>query len=116
VGPVLRWVVRDHWGAVMTAKPTPLPWMVIDGNLLGGGETLGVIYRTEAWTHGDPVEHEDQANAEFIERACNSHGTLMNALKVVEATLPHMTGNERSVDGLLRKVRAAISKAEGATP
>jgi hypothetical protein len=108
----------------MTAKPTPLHWMVVDGNLLGGGETLGVIYRTEAWTHGDPVEHEDQANAEFIERACNSHDDLVAALHSLtnevfgiwtafECEIRQAAGNTnyRLVSCLIEQARASLGKA-----
>jgi hypothetical protein len=47
----------------MTEKHTPGPWRAKDGQILSPeGDHIGVIYRAEAWSSGDVIATEDQAN------------------------------------------------------
>lgn len=63
-------------------KHTMLPWKIEAGEIVGlDGTEVGTVFRTEAWYSGEAIESEDQANAAFIELACNSHYELLEAMK-----------------------------------
>lgn len=121
-------------GAPPKHTPTPGPWRFECGEIFAAdGECLGVMYRTEAWTSGDPVLSEDQANARLIVRAVNSHDDLLAALKrpivftveesedVVRLSLDGIEiaavdFNSAAAGALLQfdaAARAAIAKSEG---
>jgi hypothetical protein len=110
-----------------TAKHSPGPWLFhpsavsftqvecADGTR--PGRLAASIYhpvnprrpmiRVGATTDDDAAEVV--ANARLIAAAPD----LLDALKVVVATLPHMGGSERSTFSLLKRATAAIAKAEG---
>lgn len=74
-----------------TRKPTPArtagPYSIRRGEIWAVDDPsdrpacIGTIYRTEAWTEGEPIRTEDQANAAFISRALNCHDDLLAACK-----------------------------------
>jgi hypothetical protein len=45
------------------------PWRSVDGEIEGDGEIIGVVFRAEAWTSGEPITQSDQANAALIAAA-----------------------------------------------
>lgn len=67
------------------AQHTPAPWTIKRGEIwsLNGedSECLGVVYRTEAWTAGEPIRSEDQANAAVL-------GAAADMLMALEMVLP----------------------------
>lgn len=83
---------------------SPAPWVAKDGHIFAANdEEVGVIYRTEAWSSGDRVEHEDQANLCLITAAPD----LLAALEAVVAVADRKTDE-------FDQARAAIAKAKGA--
>lgn len=60
-----------------TRQHSPLPYRISRGEIFDAdGEVVGEIFRTEAWSGGDPVKSEDQATAAFIVEAVNNHDRL----------------------------------------
>jgi len=55
---------------------TPRPWRFVNGEIHSASEVIGAIYRTEAWSEGDEITSEDQANAAFVLNAVNEADTL----------------------------------------
>lgn len=94
------------------SKHTPIPWSV-DHNC------TSFIIDADGVT---VAQVEDDADAEFIVRACNSHDDLLEALK--ELVKLDDEGEQAFVDmGIqrepehpsIRKARSAIAKATGAS-
>lgn len=85
---------------------TPGPWRAKDGEIVAAdGDILGVVYRTEAWSSGEPVETEDQANARLIAAAPD----LLEALKAfVAADDKQLAHTPETAD----RARSAIARAE----
>jgi len=100
-------------------KHTPLPWVSKYVQVADKWEILGKEKDgSEKWI-GVMIwgsEPEDEANNEFILRACNSHYELVEACKEAidllrdewEGTSPNSIGNKT-----IRQLEQAIAKAEG---
>lgn len=109
----------------METKHTPTPWTVGYASLSVEGKTeKGVmkILDIRGWGHltgrghgalglsDEQGKQVQEANAEFIVRACNSHDALVEALEKIANM-----GNESTVDGhgeAKRIARDAIAKAK----
>ena len=90
------------------------PWTIRYGEIIGSdNEILGVVYRTEAWTSGERVTTEDQANARLIAAA----PYLLAALVSITDQLERVGDTREHKDGqFITAARAAIAKAEGREP
>jgi len=93
----------------MSTQHTSGPWRYMQG-------TKGVYAEGKAicTVHG---RHKGQdlgreANACLIAAAPD----LFKVLEMVQATLPHIGGNEMSVHSMLKDIAAVIAKATGAQP
>lgn len=107
----------------MSEKHTPGPWTVRRSRGVMGvsverwaidGPPQGLAGRWWVCT-AESDEPTDEANAEFIVRACNSHDDLLAALKELLEDPDYQIaigGNPRAVDAMLARARAAIAKAE----
>lgn len=92
------------------SKPSPAPWHISEGEIVADdGEMLGVVYRTEAWTSGDPVRGEDQANARLISAAPELLEALNGLLLAFKAHV--QWHGEPLVE--VTAAEAAIGKARG---
>ena len=97
-----------------TDKITSLPWKA-----LGWGSTKqifinsvnGVVCRIVNTVSGKPITGEDNANANFIVTACNSHTALLDALKGLESKVSNK-GLFPVMDEELIKARKVIKAAE----
>jgi hypothetical protein len=92
------------------SKHTPTPWRYgspADAIVAGERESNAqdVMYYGGTLV-AESVDHSDR---EFIIRACNAHEQLVKAL---EYALLHLRGEERDVDGVEHKARAALAAAE----
>lgn len=97
----------------MTQKHTPTPWLLDGFDICHhtGPATIHVIAKTST-----PVEGDEQANAEFIVRACNAHYDLVEALQTVGLSyeLAIQSGAVKDDDGSIGEmVDAALKKAKG---
>ena len=109
-------------------KHTPLPWFVDEGTpghiksksethrfIDGVGRATPTVAKFDTWSclgkaipDGVGFSKEDeQANAAFIVRACNSFYPMLDALNQVWAQINWHAGNQELCD----VVRAAIAKA-----
>jgi len=106
----------------MTTKHTPGPWWVApsDAGVLPTSPPPAIYAgpkrkrdrQTVAYLGGGSIHYADaRPNAEFICRACNSHGELLAALR--ELVRIARTGDLDAVDAALDAAEAAIAKAEG---
>lgn len=98
----------------MTTKHAPGPWR-------WGDHFLGLYSSASGKEEGDvltwrPYENmwltfceSREANARLIAAAPE----LLEALRIVRDTLPHINGNASSVNSLLKLTGAAIAKATG---
>lgn len=88
-------------------KHTPLPfWRDDDGFIASGSDDT---YTTVADTNVNKLDiDEREANTDFIIRACNSHYTLLEALKKLTKTV-----NNYAFEGLTQ-LDAAVSNAQKA--
>lgn len=88
-----------------------------------GRKCIGAVYDSEAWTKGEPIRTEDQANAAFIARAMNCHDDLLATAREfdrVSLVIESAARNEHQVNpsacarivAAIQANRAAISKAE----
>lgn len=98
------------------SEHTPGPWQIKRGEIWSNqDDLLGVVYRTEAWTTGEKVKTEDQANARLMAAAPE----LLKALKFIETWISQPVGefSVAALDGLFDQTRgiarAAIAKATG---
>jgi hypothetical protein len=92
-------------------KHTLGPWHIVEGEIRAGAEYIGVVYRTEAWSSGEPAGTEDQANARLIAAAPD----LLAVLKAMVAEDYAETVSEMAPRRFLelhRQAKAAIAKAE----
>jgi hypothetical protein len=93
---------------LMQTKHTPLPW-ITDGQKIEGARP-GSMY-TICYLEGTPFHlrgtESAAANANFIVRACNSHETLLAALKA----LCDSPSASYSPTGLWSDAKLAIAKA-----
>lgn len=65
---------------------SPAPWLAKEGEIVAGdGEVVGVVYRTEAWSTGELVQHEDQANACLITAAPDMAAALAALVQTFQA-------------------------------
>ena len=98
-----------------TQKRTPGPWYVDETKAWGfcvRSRTKNVRQFHDGSTKDAFISaHLNQADAEFIVRACNSHDELLAACKAVAETPWIRTGGRN--DEFLRLVDAAIAKAAG---
>lgn len=95
-----------------TPKHSPLPFVIRGGNVLvsKAGEQIAEFID---WYGVD--QRIQEANREFIPRACNSHEELLAQLqRLVRYYEPSETRPEAL--GKLSAARAAIAKAEGGQP
>ena len=110
---------------------TPTPWSIGSSNP-GEGHVIesDSADRTIAWTANsycasndeEYISQEDEANAEFIVRACNSHDALLEALELYDSFSKANDDWRQMVRNLLNsddtpevviKAREAIAKAKG---
>jgi len=104
----------------MSTEHTPLPWHVvtIDGSI-GSVEASDGSAVAQAQMRGTlrcPDNDERRANAEFIVRACNSHGDLLEALEMLMPLEPSRYESDSYDRGMWENARAAIAKAKGESP
>ncbi len=107
----------------MSAGHTATPWVYRKVKT-----SIGFAYRVGAeeivnGTHGATVLYDDntilnphasgvqEANAEFIVRACNSHDDLVKALKLCAAVCSGETMNKNGLIKALEAARSALAKA-----
>ena len=102
----------------MTDTPahTPLPWMVspILPTFIMSADGKADICELDGW----PVDYvaEENANREFIVRACNSHYQLVEALREARSGLCAYTGGEDGAcSETIARIDAALSQAGGAS-
>lgn len=88
-------------------EPTPVPWSVSD---ISHGPAR-IIECPKRHLIAQTLGENDEANAEFIVRACNSHNDLLTVCEELLCRLPCMPDNH---DGnrAIKKAKAAIAKAE----
>lgn len=86
------------------AEFTPGPWRAERGEIWADDDCLGTIYRTEAWSSGDPVTYDDQANLALIVAAPDMIEALMNLENVAMQNMP---------ESAWRLVCLAVYKATG---
>lgn len=114
-----------------TTKHTPTPWKVIttprktkhSPKGLAIQAANGLIFADFHEGHGATG---DEANANFIVRAVNSHAELLAALKCMDALVEACEDPEyrsrwfyspvKELNEAPRNAKAAIAKAEGPTP
>lgn len=94
------------------SKHTPGPWSAeVDRendheiNIVSGNRP----FVATAWPANHQEDKEQEANARLIAAAPE----LLEALRIVRDTLPHINGNASSVNSLLKLTGAAIAKATG---
>ncbi len=104
-------------------KHTALPWLLMpDGLTISGNDPEGARYQEIAKMRDGNSVHphlavtteEQQANAAFIVRACNSHEELVGALEMCIEYFEGVTEREvePSSEAYL-KARSALAKARG---
>jgi hypothetical protein len=97
---------------IVIEKPshTPTPWRAI---VPAGNFTKYTLVATESgqpFKHGDEIaDIMDETNAAFIVKACNSHGELVEALKLMVGYQGHGKSPEERVE-IARRV---LARAEG---
>lgn len=91
----------------MTQTHTPLPYKMIKFPNYDGGTYIAIHQGDETciakWYSATP---QDEENAAFIVRACNSHYDLLEVLKAALVLMEGQFGESPAI-------RAAIAKAEG---
>jgi hypothetical protein len=95
------------------AKRTPEPWK--------RSERIGYTIRITARGRGIAfidtpsiaLDHEDEANAEFIVRACNAHDDLLAALEGALRGIINPCAHPTAQQARIKQARAAIVKARG---
>lgn len=99
---------------------TPGPWEIDEESEDNAGQTAlsitsdnrpGYICGIHC-AEGVELDVIDRANAAFIVRACNAHGELVKALKMILKTHDPIETDEIMEDAR-EQARAAIAKAEG---
>lgn len=98
-------------------KFTAGPYRILDGELLANNdEVLGVIYRTEAWSSGEKIETEDQANAALLGASFDLYAALEDMLAGWRYIRQHH-GDLYGVgwDRAQSAAEAALSRARGET-
>lgn len=90
------------------AKHTALPWRMSD---ISHGPSR-IIECPKKHLLCQTLGENDEANAEFIVRACNSYDNLLEACQELIFHLPCMPDDHEG-HRLLRKAQAAIAKATG---
>ena len=97
-------------------KHTPLPWSIGgDGADIFGPDSSDNKHIADC--QDDPgllgMAVEDQDNAQFIAKACNSHHDLLEALKELKYASTLMLGMKpvRNLDEIFARVDTAIKKA-----
>jgi hypothetical protein len=104
-------------------KPTPLPWRHHYGVIYAEDVEVAEIFRldepsrpTEERPTRADCEAEEQANAEFIVRACNAHDDLVKAALTAQTYLrlqEHLRPLSLGERGMLEDLDAALAKATG---
>jgi hypothetical protein len=97
-----------------TARHTEGPWEIFARGT--NANPTCAIAKVQGPIVAQTVGGNDEANAEFIVRAVNSHDELLAALKEVErhhVSINAEAGRDESRSMTLRIVRNAIQKAEG---
>jgi hypothetical protein len=105
---------------------TPTPWSI--GGLSSNPGEGHVIEsdsadRTIAWTANsyctandeEYISQEDEANAEFIVRACNSHDALLRAIQEVLYSYEDDSDTDLAIklESPMENLQEAIAKAKG---
>ena len=92
-------------------KHTPLPWHKSKDNsgifIAGNGGRIAEVFYGQKITTKHQTEQE--ANAAFIVKCCNSHYELLAALKELSSHATKLNLQHQRYD----KAREAIAKAEG---
>ena len=92
------------------ADHTPLPWRVEQPN---PDRPIFIIINKK---YGIVVHKTTGGDAEFIVRACNSHGELLEVLEALKELMPWVSGvyTRKSPNALkaIERVKQAIAKAE----
>ena len=89
------------------------PWKVDKvKNRLYGENNTSVIYNFPPQVGPTDNDQEQEANAEFIVRACNSHYDLLEACEMMLRLIEGENLDEK-FDGETEVLRDAIAKAEG---
>lgn len=98
---------------VSITKHTPTPWAISSNgfNIYGPPDAEGQVTFV-ASIFRKPIQDIEDANAEFIVRACNAHDELLAACK---ATLKYLQYSSKHAENreLRKQIRAAVDKAEG---
>lgn len=100
-------------------KHTPLPWYNdeddIYSNYHGNIVYVGSIYDDRKYRSHRQIA-QDNANAEFIVRAVNSHDDLLKTLRSIELSVDAVNSGGDPLKALAQikeKARATIQNAEG---
>lgn len=105
---------------------TPGPWSIKDGMIVAPPddpteyyeEQIGVVYRTEAWTSGEPIETEDQANAALIAAAPDLLAEHVENARILGFLWDELQGRVEAgklaaIGNCLRRCTDVIAKAAG---
>jgi hypothetical protein len=101
-------------------KPTPAPW-IVDGYNVRQPSGRFIAYtgpqHTPRHLYPPACKAEDEANAEFIVRAANSHDALVEALQGVLDAFPDLPDFEdadgQSLAPLHKRIISALALATG---
>jgi len=89
-----------------TIAHSSAPWIAVNGEIVAADtEVVGTVFRTEAWSSGEPVESADQANLCLICAAPD----LLEALKCL------MSAHGEQLTDAFDQAHRAIAKAEGSS-
>lgn len=96
-------------GGMGKAKPTPLPWMIgpvgyPDSIVIAHEDDIRRRLKYVATIESDWGKSPNEANAEFIVQACNSHDELLQAAKAASKHLGEISLDRLRSEGIAEDI------------